>query len=162
MTTLLVVQNSFMETDVVRNVASSPLPQVTSFVLWPTNYPSTGRLSAVACRKVGQHQRSSATPVTDDSLAGARINRRVLRRQFPEMNSEPPTGWSAPSSQVSSLNSSDTSPSGILPVQRPTKIQRSVPAAAAITAMSYDQPTVVSSTSSSDIISVASTSMPRR
>ena len=48
----------------------------------------------------------------------------------------------------------------MLPVRRPTRIQRSVPAAAAITATSYiaEQPTVVSSTSSSEIIPVASTS----
>ena len=48
----------------------------------------------------------------------------------------------------------------MLPAQRPTKIQRSVPAAAAVTAMSYiaEQPTIVSSSSSSGIISVASTS----
>ena len=79
------------------------------------------------------------------------------------MNSGPPSGWSAPNSQAQSLNSSGTSSSGTIPVQRPTKIpinQRSAPLAAAKRGLFSiaEQPTILSSSSSSDIEPFVSTS----
>ncbi len=99
----------------------------------------------------------------DNVTCGSGDQKTFITTSVPEMISEPPTGWSAPNSQAQSLNSSGTSSSGTIPVQRPTKITRNqgpVPAAAAITAMSNiaEQLKIVSSSSSSDIDSVVSTS----